>query len=143
MEYRTEKFTFFVSYYQAISRLKDPSERLEFIDALLEYAFCGVIPEFDDKLGAMFDLLKPNVDKTIRNIKNGPVNGRKGGAPQGNQNAKKHDENKTTPGLNQIKTDKEMEKDMEDGYGNHAGSEKREIFHGSADIDFGKVYTSG
>nr|MCR4669180.1 DUF6291 domain-containing protein [Clostridia bacterium] len=115
MEYRTEKFTFFVSYYQALNHLSDPKERLAFVDALLEYAFCGVIPEFNDgKLAAMFDLLKPNVDKTIRNIKNGLVNGRKGGAPEGNQNAKKRDD-KTTIVLNSNKTDKDMEKDMEDG----------------------------
>ena len=141
MEYRTEKFTFFVSYYQALTRLSDPKERLAFSDALLNYAFCGVIPEFNDgKLAAMFDLLKPNVDKTIRNIKNGLVNGKKGGAPEGNQNARKLND-KTTIALNSYKTEKEMEKDMRDGYGNHADSEKGEVPPGIPDINYGEIYS--
>lgn len=139
MEYRVEKFTFFVSYFQAYERLTDENERHEFLDALLKYAFYGELPNFEDKLAAMFDLIKPNIDKSIKNVKQGAINGAKGGAPTGNENAKK----KTTPGLNENKTDKdkEMEKETENGEGVSTVTYDRERTSSTENIDFKKLYS--
>ena len=86
---RVDKFTFFISYLQAVECLDNDNDKLAFLLALLKYAFYGELPEFSDKLAGMFELLKPNVDKTVKNIRQGAANGAKGGAPAGNKNAKK------------------------------------------------------
>lgn len=138
-----DKFTFFVSYFYAYERLENDSEKLAFIDALLKYAFLGVLPDFEDKLAGMFSLLKPNVDKTIKNIKQGEINGSKGGAPTGNQNAKK----KTTQGLNENKTDKDkdMENEQDKGTGERSNtiSDGREESPTGGNINFEKILAHG
>ena len=134
-----DKFTFFVSYFDAYECLENDSEKLAFIDALLKYAFLGVLPDFEDKLAGMFSLLKPNVDKTIKNIKQGEINGSKGGAPTGNQNAKK----KTTQGLNENKTDKDKEKDKGNGERSNTISDGREESPTGGNINFEKILAHG
>lgn len=136
MEQRVTRFSFFSSYYDAGKCIEDPYERLSFYEAIMEYAFFGRLPEFGDKLAAMFELTKPNVDKSIKNIKQGEINGAKGGAPPGNRNAKK----KTTPGLNENKADKDKERDKEDGKGNSTVSDGREETSSGSNINFEKIY---
>lgn len=136
MEYRVERFTFFPSYYEAGKCIENPNERLSFYESLMEYAFFGTLPEFGDKLAAMFLLSKPNIDESLKRIKQGKINGAKGGAPPGNQNAKK----KTTPGLNENKTDKDKEEEKEDGKGNSTVSNDREETSSGPNINFEKIY---
>lgn len=139
MEPRTDKFTFFKSYFQAIEHLNDEKDKFEFLIAVLRYAFFGEEPSFSDKLAGMFELLKPNIDKSISNIKRGKQNGSKGGAPLGNQNAKKE----TTQGLNENKLDKDKdrEKDMEYGQAYSIGASGKETTTGEPNINFDKIYS--
>ena len=136
MEYRVERFTFFPSYYEAGKCIEDPNERLSFYESLMEYAFFGTLPEFGDKLAAMFLLSKPNIDESLKRIKQCKINGAKGGAPAGNQNAKK----KTTHGLNENNTDKNKEEDKEDGKGKCTVSDDREETSSRSNINFEKIY---
>lgn len=136
MEYRVERFTFFPSYYEAGKCIENPNERLSFYESLMEYAFFGTLPEFGDKLAAMFLLSKPNIDESLKRIKQGKINGAKGGAPAGNQNAKK----KTTHGLNENNTDKNKEEDKEDGKGKCTVSDDREETSSGSNINFEKIY---
>lgn len=136
MEYRVKRFSFFPSYYEAGKCIENPDERLSFYEALMEYAFFGKIPDFGDKLAAMFELSKPNIDESIMKIMKGKINGAKGGAPVGNQNAKK----KTTHGLNEINTDKDKEEEKEDGKGNGTVINGREETSSGTNIDFEKIY---
>ena len=136
MEYRAERFTFFPSYYEAGKCIENPDERLSFYESLMEYAFFGKLPEFGDKLAAMFQLSKPNIDESLKKIKQGKINGAKGGAPQGNQNAKK----KTTHGLNENNTDKDKEEEKEDGKGNSTVFDDREKASSGTNINFEKIY---
>lgn len=139
MDCRTDKFTFFVSYAEAAFQLKE-EERLKFLDVILKYAFYGEMPDMNqDAVSALFLCVKPNIDKSIDNIIQGQKNGRKGGAPKGNQNAKKSASEKTTQGLNENKTDKEEEKDNGEEKGN--SHEKRNGQSGSPNIDFEKIYS--
>ena len=133
---RVDKFTFFISYLQAVECLDNDNDKLAFLLALLKYAFYGELPEFSDKLAGMFELLKPNVDKTVKNIRQGAANGAKGGAPAGNKNAKK----KTTPGLNENKTDKDKEMDMEYGEGNNIITIGGKGKAPAGNIDYSKLY---
>lgn len=72
------------------------------IYALIDYSESGIVPEFEDRsLRMMFreymDVTDYNTEKwNIRKISNS-INGKKGGAPKGNKNAKKQP--KTTDGL--------------------------------------------
>lgn len=136
MEYRARRFTFFPSYYEAGKCIENPNERLSFYESLMEYAFFGKLPEFGDKLAAMFELTKPNIDESLKRIKQGKINGAKGGAPLGNQNAKK----KTTTGLNENNTDRDKEKDKEDGKGNSTVFDDREEASSGSNINFEKIY---
>lgn len=139
MEYRANKVTFFVSYFEAMERIESNEEKLAFITSLLRYAFLGEVPDFDDKLAGMFELLKPNIDKSLKNISVGAINGSKGGAPPGNQNARKKT---TSQGLNEIKTEMDKEKDM--GYGNEGSTNScsGEKSSSVGNINFGKIYST-
>ena len=142
MENRVNRFPFFYSYYTAYNKLTRESDKVKFIDAVMKYAFFGEEPDLPEFLDSMFDLARPNIDQSVKNILQGTVNGRKGGAPNGNQNArKKSAEDKTTPGLNQNKADKEREKDMEYGTQNNTVSICTEDTTGRENIDYTKLVT--
>lgn len=142
MENRVNRFPFFYSYYTAYNKLTRESDKVKFIDAVMKYAFFGEEPDLPEFLDSMFDLARPNIDQSVKNILQGTVNGRKGGAPNGNQNArKKSAEDKTTPGLNQNKADKEREKDMEYGSENNTVSICTEDTTGRENIDYTKLVT--
>ena len=142
MENRVNRFPFFYSYYTAYKALRKDSDKVKFIDAVMRYAFFGEEPELPEFLDSMFELARPNIDQSVKNALQGTVNGRKGGAPNGNQNArKKSAEDKTTPGLNQNKADKEREKDMEYGTQNNTVSIYTEGYAGRGDIDYKKIIT--
>lgn len=87
---RTDSFVFFRSYYNSILRLKDDSARMELLKCICEYAFNGELYESKlDYVNAIFESHRFNIDKSIENRKINQINGSKGGAPKGNQNARK------------------------------------------------------
>ena len=88
----------FKSLWEAIKEL-DPTEQAEMYNAIFQYQFTGELPNFKNKyLSIMFKSHLPTIDKMINNQKVKIENGKKGGAPKGNCNAKK-----TTTENNQIK----------------------------------------
>ena len=142
MENRVNRFPFFYSYYTAYKKLSKESDKVKFIDAVMKYAFFGEEPDLPEYLDSMFDLARPNIDQSVKNAQQGAVNGKKGGAPNGNQNARKKSAgNKTTPGLNENKVDKEREKDMEYGTQNNTVSICTEDTTGRENIDYTKLVT--
>ena len=83
-----ESFVFYKSFYSAINEL--PNEyKLEVLEAIMEYNFNGIIPELTPVAKAMFLLMKPNIDNATQRYEASVENGKKGGAPKGNSNAKK------------------------------------------------------
>ena len=97
-------FTFWRSWHEQCELLDD-ADRLAYMDAIRRYAFDGTVPSKDSVspiVYALFLGVIPSVDSNIANM----LNGAKGGAPKGNQNARKHPKNnqnnppcfeKTTP----------------------------------------------
>ena len=79
-----EKFTFFESYYRAAKSLT-VKERREFFDAILLYAFEGIEPTLDGAASGMFEIARPNIEKSILRAKNGA----KGGKQTAKQNSSK------------------------------------------------------
>ena len=102
-------FTMLPSYYEALRPLPDEM-RLPLYDAVFDYAFTGKTPEgLSPVLNGYFQLMRPNIDSSIRHYAASVENGKKGGRPQ-----KKPDENpaktQDKPGENR---DKEKEKDKD------------------------------
>lgn len=138
MERRVERFPFFYSYYEAYETLTDDADKIRFIDAVMKYAFFGEEIDLPENLAGMFVLTKPNIEKSVKNAQIGKANGKKGGAPIGNQNACKTTlVCKTTPGLNENKVDKDKERDMEHGYYGKGNSISETA--GGQNIDYEKI----
>ena len=91
---QTEGFTFWDSW-NAQCELMEDADRLAYMDALRRYAFTGALPSKDDVSLLVWVALQgalPSIDSNIQSR----INGAKGGAPKGNQNARK---NKKQPPL--------------------------------------------
>lgn len=110
----TNGFVFLRSYYEAIQSLPD-EYRLELLDAVLQYAFQGQIPEaLSPLIRCSFTLLVPNIDSGIRRYTACSENGRKGGRPpkQPREDASSENPTETQSEPNQ-NLDKEKEKDTD------------------------------
>lgn len=77
-------FTFYRSYYESIQELKE-EDRLTIYEAIMNYMFNGIEPKINGIPKMIYGLIKPTLEKS----KKLSDNGRKGGAPKGNVNAKK------------------------------------------------------
>lgn len=88
-----KSFTFYKNYYEIIKYLPD-EQKIQLYDAILEYMFDNKEPKLDGLIKGIWINLKMPLDTSKNNIENG----KKGGAPKGNSNAKKQPKNnrKTT-----------------------------------------------
>ncbi len=84
-------FTFYRNYYEIIRYLQ-PKDKLALYDAILEYMFEDKEPELKELLNGIWINLKRPLDNSKKNNENG----KKGGAPIGNQNALKNSTEHTT-----------------------------------------------
>ena len=90
-----ESFIVYKSFYGLIKLLK-AQQRLDMYEAIFEYGFTGAEPTFkDDTSSAIWQAILPQLKANQRRYENGL----KGGAPMGNSNARKNNqdsEEKTT-----------------------------------------------
>lgn len=73
------QFTFYESFFKAISRIRNKSARAEAYDAICAYALYGTEPDLDnlsDAAAIAFELSKPNLDASKRRA----ISGAKGGS---------------------------------------------------------------
>ena len=98
---------FLPSFYEAVKDLPD-SERLGVYDAVMRYGLFGEITELSPVGNALFLLMRPVIDSSQRRHRAAKANGAKGGAPEGNQNAKK-----TTEKQPKIEQEKERERERD------------------------------
>lgn len=109
-----KSFVFFASFRDSIEAL--PSEyRYEMCAAIYNYALESEMPEFSNPLlMPAFLAMKPNIDASSKRYDNCVENGKKGGAPTGNQNAKKQPRNnQETTENNQETTENNLNKDKD------------------------------
>ena len=124
-----KKFSFFESYYGAGKALPK-EDRGEFYTAIIEYAMEQIEPNLNNIMSkAMFNLIKPYLDKSRKNSENGSKGGRPKGKTESETETKS--ENKTelksetqTDNESQIesnislkekeKKNKKIEEDLED-----------------------------
>ena len=94
-------FVFLKSYFDALRPLPD-AERLILYDAVLDFVFEGKESEdLPPLLNAIFQLIRPNIEASLRRYANSVENGRKGGRPPKN------------PAETQPKPDENLEKDLD------------------------------
>lgn len=106
------QFTFYESFYKAVSRIKKAQDRAAAYDMICAYALYQTEPDLDkapDSVAIAFDLLRPVLDKA----KEKAENGKKGGSKQeanGKQTVSKPEANQK---LGNIPSKKEGEKEIE------------------------------
>ena len=95
-----DSFIFYKSFYEGIKEL-EPSVQCEIYNAIMEFEFNKNEVELSGIAKAIFTLIKPQLEANDKRYENGC----KGGAPKGNQNAKKT--TKKQPKNNQETTKKQ------------------------------------
>ena len=89
-------FCFLRVYLETAEIFDNTNEREHFIAAIIDYGLDGKEPEFKSKLQQkIWKILLPQLNYGRTRAINGSINGRKGGAPKGNQNAKRRLNNGT------------------------------------------------
>ena len=72
------QFTFYASFYKAISRIKDDAARAKAYDAICQYALYGTEEDIDslpDMAAIAYELIKPNLDASRKKAENGKLGG--------------------------------------------------------------------
>lgn len=137
-EKRLQQFAFFESYQNAIDRMPTDGAKLQMYQAITQYMFNGVAPDFQGEqleimaLNIAWELVVPILNLSLkRSIAGSMGRGVERPSMRGNQNASKGEENKAKSKQNQSKTKqnqakqnyrigedrigKEKEKEMEGG----------------------------
>jgi hypothetical protein len=85
-----ETFVMYKSYIDAVNKLPDDKDKLELLLGICNYSMTGVEPIFNSFMAeAIFIAIKPTIGSAKSRYQASVENGRKGGAPKGNDNAKK------------------------------------------------------
>lgn len=123
MEQRSQ-FTFYESFFNALSRIKKEADRAKAYDAICAYALYGTEPDMDalpDSAAIAFELVKPNLDSSRRKANSGKKGGEKKHiASEENEEAKckqtgskLKEKQKQTASKKENKKEKEKEKENE------------------------------
>ena len=80
MPRQPKAISFYASYYEVAQRLTD-AQRLRFYDGIMNFAFGGVVPDFEDDpiLELVWISVMPNVQASVKKS----LDGQKGGRPKG------------------------------------------------------------
>lgn len=112
MDERTQ-FTFYASFFDAVSRIKKKADRADAYDAICAYALREEEPDFSkmsDAAQIAFLLIKPNLDSSRRKAKSGKDGGSK--KANGKQNESKPEANSKQE-EHESEKEKEIEKEGE------------------------------
>lgn len=137
-----KQFTFYESFYKAMSYLKEKNERAEFYDAIIPYALYGIEPDMNalpDNVAMAFEFAKPTLDASRRKAESGQAGGKR--EASGKQIASKSEANaKQTTSKNeandkQTASEKEGEIEKENEIENECYSPQPPV----ADAEFARV----
>ena len=73
------QFTFYDSFYRALSRIRKKADRADAYDAIVAYALLGEEPELDklsDAAAIAFEVIRPNLDASRRKAASGKQGGK-------------------------------------------------------------------
>lgn len=88
-------FLFYRSFYEAIKEMPE-GDRLPMIERIIYYALDGVEPNMEE-LGALGRAIWKAIEPSISSDRQNFINGCGGGAPRGNQNARKYPKEEAEP----------------------------------------------
>ena len=80
------------TYWESIKEFPDEQQLLLW-NCIFDYSFNDVEPELTGLTKSIWISIKPTIDSSMKRYKTSVENGKKGGAPKGNNNAKKQPEN--------------------------------------------------
>ena len=110
MDTGRSQFTFYDSFYRALSRIKKKADRADAYDAIVAYALLGEEPDLDklsDAAAIAFEVIRPNLDASRRKA----ASGKQGGKAK-KQTGSKPEANASNEEANS-KQEKEQEKEKE------------------------------
>lgn len=127
------QFTFYESFFKAVSRIKKKADRAEAYDAICAYALYGTEPEMDtlsDSAAIAFELSKPNLDASRRKANSGKKGGEHKQAVSKTEANDKQNESKPeqTESKKENKKEKEKEKEIENKCYNPLTPEQESLF---------------
>ncbi len=111
------QFTFYESFFKAVSRIREPTDRAAAYDAICNYALYGTEPDMeklDDIVAIAFEGIKPNLKASRRKASNGKLGGQSKKAESKTEAKRKQkcDEQRRDK-QDSTKQDKEQDKDKE------------------------------
>ena len=111
------QFTFYESFFKAISRIKKKADRADAYDIICRYALAQEEPNLDcvsDSVAIAFELLRPVLDKAKERAESGKRGGSKGKGNSESQEATPNETESKTEANGKLPTrEKEIEKEKE------------------------------
>jgi hypothetical protein len=110
------QFTFYESFFKAISRIKKDADRGKAYDAICAYALYGTEPDLDelpDSAAIAFELSKPNLDASRRKASSGKRGGESKQTESKTEANAKQNGSKTETNAKQTESKKENKKEKE------------------------------
>lgn len=111
-----KQFTFYDSYFKAISRIKDPQVRCEAYDVICRYALLGEEPDLDalpDAAAIAFEGARPNLDASARKAAAGKSGGEKSKNSEANSKQAQASCKQTQAKRKQTEAKRKQEKEQE------------------------------
>ena len=106
------QFTFYESFFKALSRIKKKADRADAYDLICRYALYGEMPnveDLQDSVAVAFEVVKPNLDASRRKAESG----KKGGKKKQTESKRKQTASKSKQTQANRKQVKEQEKEQE------------------------------
>lgn len=100
------QFTFYDSFYRALSRIRKKADRADAYDAIVAYALMNEEPDMDklsDAAAIAFEVIRPNLDASRRKAANGKQGGK----------AKKQSASKTEANASKAEANAKQEKEQD------------------------------
>lgn len=100
------QFTFYDSFYRAVSRIRKKADKADAYDAIVAYALLGEEPDLDklpDAAAIAFEVIRPNLDASRRKAASGKQGGK----------AKKQTESKPEANESKSEANRKQEKEQE------------------------------
>lgn len=123
-----EQFTFYRSFLNGISRIKNKTSRCEAYDAIVLYALDGMEPDLDklsDMASLAFVMAKPNIDASRKKAEAGRRGGSSGSSNSDKQTGSKPEANASKPQASDEEANSKQEKEQ----GQEQGQDKEQMLY--------------
>lgn len=111
-----KQFTFYVSFANAVLRIKDDSSRAQAYDAIVKYAIWGELPDLNsmsESAAIAFDLIRPNLDSSRKKAEAGENGGKQNKSKSKAKRKQNKNKEKAINKREEHESEKEKEKEKE------------------------------